>query len=401
MTFPTLDSSRVALWLRSTPSVVRAWLLAAAAVLGLGSACQAQATSEIDQPLTSAHSLERVEASIAYYQRLAEQVAWKPAPRREVSSDAKLSEKQREWTIGRLLVTGELKAPDEAGAAVSEGQLARAIQDFQRRHGLLPDGKIWPATWQALNTSPQDRARQLEQSLTELKRLAKVIKSGRYLLVNIPAFEVMGIRDGQIEIQSAVVVGKRRHQTPVLDTTVRAVNFHPRWHVPPSIVASRLFPALRKDPHFLAKESYELFHAASRKSLTREEALDGLAPGQVMFEKPAGPRNPLGRIRLDMPNSDAIFLHDSPQTWLFARPVRAISAGCVRVARIVELTAWLLEETPYGDLDELGKILRSFEPQTVTLEQPVPIHLAYVSAWVDVDGRVQYRNDIYGRRVQD
>lgn len=401
MTLLTLASSRVAFTLRTSRSIAKAWTVVVIVALGLGSALLAQATNELDQSLTSAHSLNRVEGSIAYYQRLAEQRAWMPAPGRDLSSSTKLNQKQREWTISRLLVTGELKAADEAGKPISNRILERAIQDFQRRHGLLPDGKIWPATWQALNTSPQDRARQLEQSLVELKRLTKVIKKGRYLLVNIPAFEVMGIRDGQIELQSAVVVGKQLHETPVLDTTVRAVNFHPRWHVPPSIVASRLFPALQKDPHFLAKENYELFHAASRKPLTREEALDGLAPGQVLFEKPAGPRNPLGRIRLDMPNSDAIFLHDSPQTWLFARPARAISAGCVRVARIVELTAWLLEDTPYRDLDQMGKVLRSFEPQTIRLERPVPIHLAYFSAWVDVDGLVQFRNDVYGRRAQD
>lgn len=370
-------------------------------VLGLGTAHHARATGDADQPLESVYSRGQVEASISYYRHLAEQAAWLPAPKREPGASGELNQSQRDWTISRLRVTGELSTPEEAGKPVSDWQLAQAIQAFQRRHGLLPDGEVWPATWQALNTSPLDRAQQLEQSLIELNRLAKVIKGDRYLLVNIPAFEVMGIRHGQIEIQSAVVVGKQRHQTPALDTTVRAVNFHPRWHVPPSIVANRLFPSLRKDPHFLAKERYELFHAASREPLTREQALDGLAPGQVLFEKPPGPRNPLGRIRLDMPNADAIFLHDSPQTWLYARPARAMSAGCVRVARIVELTAWLLEDTAYGDLDELGKVLRSFQPQTVRLDQPVPIHLAYVSAWVDRDGQVQFRHDIYGRRAQD
>ena len=353
-------------------------------------------------PFTSPEARSKVVAAIAHYERLAQQRAWEPAPPRELDarSGSRLTDPQRAWVIARLAATGELKS-DAESVVVPDAQLSLAVKKFQRRHGLLPDGLVWPETWQALNTSPRDRAQQLTRSLVELNRLANVIRGGRYLLVNIPAFEVSGIRNGKIEIQSAVVVGKRHHRTPVLDTRVRAVNFHPRWHVPPSIVASRLFPALARDPHYLAREGYELFHAATGQRLTREQALDGLSPGQILFEKPAGPRNPLGRIRLDMPNADAIFLHDSPQTWLFARPARAMSAGCVRVARIVELTAWLLEDTPYANLDAMGKVLRSYEAKTVNLETAVPIHLAYFSAWVDTEGQVQFRSDIYQRSAHD
>ncbi|MFK7965248.1 MAG: L,D-transpeptidase family protein [Burkholderiaceae bacterium] len=354
-------------------------------------------------PFTSTGARSKVAAAIAHYEKLTRQQAWEPAPARRLDahSGSALNDPQRAWVIARLMATRELPPNADSSVPVSDAQLSLAVKKFQRRHGLLPDGLVWPETWQALNTSPWDRAQQLTQSLIELNRLADVIRGDRYLLVNIPAFEVSGIRHGKIEIRSAVVVGKRHHKTPVLDTRVRAVNFHPRWHVPPSIVASRLYPALAKDPQYLAREGYELFHAATGQRLTREQALAGLSPGQILFEKPAGPRNPLGRIRLDMPNADAIFLHDSPQTWLFARPARAMSAGCVRVARIVELTAWLLEDTPYADLDAIGKVLHSYEARTVNLETAVPIHLAYFSAWVDTDGQVQFRSDIYQRGAHD
>jgi len=383
--------------------MVRAGLLVAMLSDVFNVSFEADAQTPPTNPLTSADAREKVRAAIGHYRQLALSEAWVPAPERDLSPGAGtgLSQAQRKWVIGRLLATGELSAAGNDPGPIPAERFSSAIKIFQQRHGLLPDGTICPATWQALNTSPLARAQQLEQSLTELNRLAGIISTSRYLLVNIPAFEVIGVQNGRVEIRSAVVVGNRAHQTPVLDTSVRAVNFHPRWHVPPSIVASRLYPSLSADPHFLAREGYELFHAASRKPLSRDEALAGLAPGQILFEKSAGPHNPLGRIRLDMPNSDAIFLHDSPQTWLYARPSRAMSAGCVRVARIVELTAWLLAGTTYSDLDALGEVLRGFKPQTVELPEPVPIHLAYFSAWVDQSGQVQFRNDIYGRSAPD
>jgi len=366
---------------------VKAWVMIALTSLSLGLGAQVfDGEGSTDESLLSVASRARIAASIEHYRELASKQAWTPAPHRSVDASAgsDLNLVQRQWLVKRLQSTGELPRDTASESAISGERLGLAIEQFQRRHGLFPDGKLWPATWQALNTSPQDRVRQLVQSLAELNRLANVVQANRYLLVNIPAFELIGVQNERVEIRSAVVVGKPTNPTPVLNTRVRAVNFHPRWHVPPSIVTSRLYPSVRDDPHFLAREGYELFHAATRAPLSREQALTGLSPGQILFEKPAGPRNPLGRIRLDMPNADAIFLHDSPQTWLYSRPERALSAGCVRVARIVELTAWLLADTPLSDLNELGEVLRGFEPQTVTLAEPVPIYLAYILSLIHI-----------------
>jgi murein L,D-transpeptidase YcbB/YkuD len=125
----------------------------------------------------------------------------------------------------------------------------------------------------------------------------------------------------------------------------------------------------------------------------------GLTENQVRLVQKPGPSNALGRVRIDMPNNYSVFLHDTPIPRLFGWPGRLFSAGCVRVARIVELAAWLIDDSGTGDLPPVTRALQQPEPSTFRLERKLPVHFVYLTAWVDSAGKVQFRPDVYQRHL--
>lgn len=350
-------------------------------------------------PLMSQQGQTQLVEAIKRYKLLADGGGWVA-----IATGAMLEPGETDARVGviraRLQSTGDLPLSDLQPNNFYDPAMLAGVQAFQRRHGVLPDGRIGPDTLQAMNVPTKERLAQLQSGLDQLKQLAKSVTASRYLLVNIPALELTAVNQGKVELDSAVVIGRSDRQTPELVSRITAVNFHPTWHVPASIVKRDLFPTLQRNPQYMVRENYQVLRADTGAELTPGEAIAaGLKHHQIRLRKAPGPTNPLGRIRLDMPNTDAIFLHDSPASWLFSRAERALSSGCVRVARIVELSAWLLDDNAQWDLPRIGQALRAPDQVTARLAASVPVHLVYITAWADPDGRVQFRHDVYGRRA--
>lgn len=288
-------------------------------------------------------------------------------------------------------------APADAfGAAdpqVFDAGLAEAVIRFQRRHGLNEDGAVGPATLAQINTSPAFRADQVAVNIERIRWLNRDLGQ-RHILVNIAAFQMQVIEDGREIFQSRVVVGTRANQTAEFSDEMDHLVINPSWFVPRSIAVNEFLPKLREDPGYLERRGYVLkgvdpwavdWHAVTRSTF----------PGTI--RQVPGEENALGQVKFMFPNDFSIYLHDTPQRRLFARDVRAYSHGCVRVEKPTELAHLLLSYQEADPAAAYQSWLDSGRERHVNLEQHVPVHITYRTAWIDEAGERQFRGDVYGR----
>jgi L,D-transpeptidase YcbB len=193
-----------------------------------------------------------------------------------------------------------------------------------------------------------------------------------------------------------VIVGKSSWQTPVFSSEVQHLVFNPPWNVPPRIAAEELFPKER------ANEGYFAAQGISVRGGTRvASAGSGISDGGGMVTSPRrlrqapGPKNPLGKVKFNMPNPFGVYLHDTPNKDKFRLGARALSHGCVRVGNAPALAAALLGDMPEWDESRRKTALSSWSTRSVSLRTPVPVHIVYATAWSEEDVQVQFREDVY------
>jgi murein L,D-transpeptidase YcbB/YkuD len=297
----------------------------------------------------------------------------------------------------RLAMTGDLPASDIAGETY-DAALQSAVRGFQERHGLSQTGTIGPRTLAELNVPASTRQLQLANSA--LRLAGSIFAFGeRYVAVNIPSAQVEAVANGQVERRYLAVVGRPDRPSPTVETRVTNVNFNPTWTVPSSIVRKDIIPKMRKDPSYLSKARIRIFNRfgeeidPARIDWTTERAAD------FTLRQDPGPANALGVLRIDMPNREAVFMHDTPQRRLFARDDRFNSSGCVRVADVRDLAAWLLSDTPGWDRPKIDAAIASDERKDIRLQKPVPVAWVYLTGYALADGSVQFRPDVYGLDV--
>ncbi len=240
-------------------------------------------------------------------------------------------------------------------------------------NGLLPIHPQYAGLKRALaNTAPDDTARR-DLIRTNMERWRWLPRSlgGRHVLVNVPAFTAAIIDDGRVTARHRAVVGAVRTPTPQLSATITAVTLNPWWNVPQSIIRTTSFGA-----------GYQVTRGAN---------------GVVSVRQPPGPRNALGRLKIEMPNPHAIYLHDTPSQALFGRAVRAFSHGCIRTQNVRDFAAHLLESTDGWNRERIDDAIATGRNQTQRLATPVPVYIAYFTAAATTDGNIVTYNDLYGR----
>lgn len=254
-------------------------------------------------------------------------------------------------------------------AQASQGGAARLLD------GLLPTHAQYVGLKAALaNTPPEDAARrELIRANMERWRWMPRDLGARHVIVNVPAFTAALVEDGRVVARQRTVVGARRTPTPQLTARITAVTINPYWNVPQSII---------REMGGRFGGGYEVRRGAG---------------GSISVRQPPGPRNALGRVKVEMPNEHAIYLHDTPAQALFARPVRAFSHGCIRTQGIRDFAALLLEPTGAWDRSAIDRAIATGDNQTVSLAEPIPVYIAYFTAAATTDGNVVTYADIYGR----
>jgi murein L,D-transpeptidase YcbB/YkuD len=278
----------------------------------------------------------------------------------------------------RLQASGDYTSPDTTSLYTDE--LETAIRKVQRQFGFAENGIVEASFVLALNVPASQRRQQLERNLQRLQTASLPIGE-RHIVVNIPEYKLHVYEGGNHVFDMAVVVGKENSPTEVFTDELEHVVFSPYWNVPPSIVENEILPAMRKRKAYLAANGYEI--------TGRENGLP------VIRQKP-GPNNSLGGVKFLFPNEHAIYFHDTPAKSLFKNRVRAYSHGCVRLAEPEKLAEYLLQNDPSWSPAQISQAMNGDKEQWVKLSAPVPVAIVYYTAWVDGEGALHFRDDIYG-----
>ncbi|WP_316015674.1 murein L,D-transpeptidase [Roseobacter sp. HKCCA0434] len=308
---------------------------------------------------------------------------------------------------GESTLDGEAPLDTVRAAPISQdGQrmdavTVEALQAFQRRHGLNDDGVVGPKTLAALNTTAEERLRQVLVNL-ERVRWTGWDRDARHIYVNLPDYRATLNVDGEEVFETRVVVGQARHQTVEFSDTMTHMVVNPTWTVPRSIATEEILPALRSNPNYLNENNMSLIDDGSGVWVPPDTSMINWANfSQSYFpwwiRQGPGPGNALGNVKFMFPNEHAIYLHDTPSRSLFARDARAFSHGCVRVADYRGLAEALLSPQMSDPMSTFDRHRSTGRETRVNLDVKPAVHIDYRTVWVDEDGRAQFRDDMYGR----
>ena len=303
----------------------------------------------------------------------------------------------------RLFEFGDYKNTDLSNEIFDE-ELALAISDFQHRHGLEADGILGKRTVREINKSVKFRSTQLEVNLERAKQISELGDS-RYILVNVPEYKLYVIENGKAIYQTRVVVGKKKHKTPVLTSAISEFVVNPYWNIPTSITKNEIIPKLQEDPEYLSKNNMKIISSLNKKNIFIDpEIVDWTTidpeSAALRIRQDPGKNNSLGRVKFVFPNNHRVYLHDTPSRSLFARTSRAFSHGCVRVENPFELAEVLISNSENWTNEKLDYFTNRKKTKTIKLDKPIPIHITYMTAWADEQGIINFRPDIYKRDSQ-
>jgi murein L,D-transpeptidase YcbB/YkuD len=298
----------------------------------------------------------------------------------------------------RLIISGDL-ADDKASGAFNS-DVAEAVKRFQVRHGLAATGTVTPRTIAALNVSVQKRIKQLEASLERIEQM-KFEFGQRYVVVNIPATFAEAVENDHVVRRYRVIVGKTEKPSPTLTAQITGVVLNPTWTVPSSIAKTEISAHMRKDPTYLSRMHMEVLDAHDQPIDPHSVDWSGAHTPNFTVRQQNGTFNALGAVKIDMPNSYSVYMHDTNQRNLFSDDYRFDSHGCSRVDNVRDLAAWLLsEEMPKWNRAAIDAAIATGAHQEVTLPKKVPVAWIYLTAWMTRDQIVQFRNDVYAQDEQ-
>jgi L,D-transpeptidase YcbB len=304
-----------------------------------------------------------------------------------------------------LTILGDLPAAGGEGTGpvaadgVMDERLEAAVRRFQARHGLDVDGIVGPVTIAAINVPVAERIEQIVINMDRWRWLPEDLGE-QHVRVNVPGFRLYAYEGGARRLDMRVVVGRDVHQTPVFSDAIAYLVFSPYWEVPDSITHGTLLPKILDDPAYIQRQRFEVVEGW-------QEGAERIPPDEIDWDLKAesfpyrlrqrpGPRNAMGQVKFMFPNRFNVYLHDTPAEANFERADRALSHGCVRVEHPVALADWLLRAHETWNTERIEAAMGRRSPRSVRLAEPVPVHLLYVTAWMDEAGVMQFRDDLYG-----
>ncbi|SST02494.1 murein L,D-transpeptidase [Acinetobacter baumannii] len=284
-----------------------------------------------------------------------------------------------------------------AQARLYSDELVEAVKKFQQRYGLEADGMVGKGTKVWLNMKPQQKAGLMALNIQRLRIIPE--NNGTGILVNIPAFSLNFFLNDEVILDSKVIVGRPDRKTPIMSSALNNVVINPPWSVPTSMARKDIAPRGKQDPSYFSRKGYTVYSGWGEDSFEIDPYSinwDVITPANFPYRirQAPGPTNSLGRYKFNMPSSDAIYLHDTPNHSLFNRSARAISSGCVRVNKASELASILLGDAGW-EQKRIDGAVKAGSTRYVNIPDRIPVYLYYQTAWVDKEQQPQYRADIY------
>jgi murein L,D-transpeptidase YcbB/YkuD len=271
---------------------------------------------------------------------------------------------------------------------------------YQQRHGLEVDGKVGPQTRRSLNVMVSDRIRQIRINMERWRWLPRKL-GNRYVMVNMTGFELYIMENGSVVLDMPVIVGKSYRSTPTFSGLISYMEYNPYWTIPKKLVLEDIVPRQLRDASYLSRKSIKVYKGWANAKEIDPKTVDWSNLDEDKFpywmRQEPGPKNALGRVKFIFSNPYEVYLHGTPDKHLFDRVVRALSSGCIRVKDPVRLAAFLLNDGSQQMEEYVLANIHLGSNQGVTLPIAVPIYLVYWTAWVDQDGKMNFRDDIYNR----
>ncbi len=267
-----------------------------------------------------------------------------------------------------------LDMPGADSSAIFTDTLELAVKTFQKRHGYKQDGVITATLIKDMNVPAIERLQQILLNMDRMRWLPQK-PVGNLIIVNLPEF-MLHVYDGNKTVfDMVVVVGKVGNNTMMFNGDLNQIYFSPYWNVPQSIIKNEIMPAIARNPNYLANKNMEQI-------------------GSNIRQRP-GPGNALGKVKFIFPNSFNMYFHDTPSKSLFGQDKRAFSHGCIRLSEPQKMAEWLLRNDPDWSKEKIVSAMNQTTEKGVKLKDPVPVFIIYYTAWVDNDGQLNFRDDVY------
>ncbi|WMS90049.1 L,D-transpeptidase family protein [Pseudoalteromonas sp. HL-AS1] len=361
---------------------------------------QADDTYYFDQ--YSAQLIERTEKAINWYQEIVNNGGFTHLYNDEL---LELGSNNKEVSLlaQRLYQERDLKSNvcDEA-ICTFDKDIEQAVKQFQSRHGLKVDGRVGKRTFASLNVPAQKKLDKLKLNFYRITNFAGA-SDEQYVYVNIPEYSLRFVKTGDVKLKNNVIVGKPSWETPAFSDEIEKFVVNPEWRIPTSIATKEIAPKVAEDPDYLVKNNIEIRKNSYLDSQTVNPSnidWDSIKPYQFdhFLVKRAGEENPLGEVKYLFPNAEAIYVHDTPAKQRFSQSNRALSHGCIRIEKPFSLAREIIKhEGEAQTLSHIDSARDQNSTQTFHLDEPLPIHLVYWTAWVDENKLVNFRDDIYQR----
>lgn len=276
----------------------------------------------------------------------------------------------------RLALEGYLK--NDSGKSVYDSELLDGLKAYEAKHNREFDGKIGPAIVREMNMPISELIKTITVNMERCRWISpKMDKAAEVIAVNIPSYRLVYFKKGKPVFTSKVVVGKELNKTVVFSGEMSYLQFAPYWNVPTSILNKEIKPAQAKNPNYMAQNDMEWHNGRVR-------------------QRP-GPKNSLGKVKFMFPNTNNIYLHDTPAKSLFNKDDRAFSHGCVRVEKARDLAIMITGEDGNWTPEKVDAKMNAGKESTYMLKKKIPVYIAYFTAWADENGNVAFFEDIYKR----
>jgi L,D-transpeptidase YcbB len=276
----------------------------------------------------------------------------------------------------RLFATGDIKQNNNSNRY--DDELEDAVIRYQLRNGFKPDKSISPRLIRDMNVPAGERIKKIIVNMERCRWISPEFANAKeYIVVNIPSYTVTMVRNGKKGFESPVVVGKSATKTVTFSGMMSHIVFSPYWNPPQSIVAEEIKPKLKKNKNYLKTHNMEWNNGRIR-------------------QKP-GRNNSLGLVKFIFPNSNDIYMHDTPSKSLFEKESRAFSHGCIRVGKPRDFAIEILKDDPNWTSAKIDAAMHAGKERSYSLKKKIPVYIGYLTAWVDPEGRINFYEDIYDR----